>query len=104
MAQIPHESGSSRVNAVCRAVNEGQIHRILWHPEEPEEQGGIARMRIPMKVDRDSGMIVISSRCEATGSWILQKVIIRGGSPAGGNHVRVDLLHDRFTGVSAISF
>ena len=48
-------------------------------------------------------MIVISSRCEATGSWILQKVIIRGGSPAGGNHVRVDLLHDRFTGGSAIA-
>ena len=48
-------------------------------------------------------MIVISSRCEATGSWILQKVILRGGSPAGGNHVRVDLLHDRFTGGSAIA-
>jgi hypothetical protein len=57
----------------------------------------------PDEGDRDSGMIVISSRCEATGSWILQKVILRGGSPAGGNHVRVDLLHDRFTGGSAIA-
>ena len=50
MAQIPNESGSFRVDAVCGAVNEGHIHRVLWHPEEPEEQGGIARMRIPMKV------------------------------------------------------
>ena len=34
-------AGSSRVDAVCRAVNEGHIHRISRHPGEPEEQSGL---------------------------------------------------------------
>src|SRR5580765_7753415 len=34
-------AGSSRVDAVCRAVHEGHIHRISRHPGEPEEQSGL---------------------------------------------------------------
>jgi hypothetical protein len=53
---------------------------------------------VPDDRDHRSGIAVISSRSEA-GSWILQKVITPGGSPARGNPARVDLLYDRLTEV-----
>jgi hypothetical protein len=53
---------------------------------------------IGFRDDRDQ----LSER-NAADCWILQKVIIPGGSPAGGNHARVDLLHDRLREGSAIA-